>query len=68
MLAAVGTASKNAKMRRSCYSKLWLVTPDLYQYNALRLSYENASIFAAFASVAFVPGSPYTELYCRTLV
>ena len=32
------------------------VTPDLYKYNALRLSYENASIFAAFALVAFIPG------------
>ena len=35
------------------------VTPDLYKYKALRLSYENASIFAAFASVALIPGSPY---------
>ncbi len=32
------------------------VTPDLYKYKALRLSYENASIFAAFALVAFIPG------------
>ncbi|SOD12905.1 hypothetical protein SAMN06298224_0926 [Fibrobacter sp. UWB16] len=35
------------------------VTPDLYKYKALRLSYENASIFAAFASVALIPGAPY---------
>ena len=35
------------------------VTPDLYKYNALRLSYENASIFAAFTSAAFVPGSTF---------
>ncbi|ACX75437.1 hypothetical protein Fisuc_1845 [Fibrobacter succinogenes subsp. succinogenes S85] len=32
------------------------VTPDLYKYKALWLSYENASIFAAFALVAFIPG------------
>ena len=35
------------------------VTPDLYKYNALRLSYENASIFAAFTSAAFIPGPTY---------
>ena len=33
--------------------------PDLYKYKALRLSYENASIFAAFALVAFIPASPF---------
>ena len=38
------------------------VTPDLYKYKALRLSYENASIFATFALVAFIPGLPYTHL------
>ena len=41
-------------MRFSCF-----VIPDLYKYKALRLSYENASIFAAFALVAFVPGSTF---------
>ena len=41
-------------MRFSCF-----VIPDLYKYEALRLSYENASIFAAFALVAFVSGSPF---------
>ena len=35
------------------------VTPDLYKYNALRLSYENASIFAEFTSAAFVPGATF---------
>ena len=38
------------------------VTPDLYKYNALRLSYENASIFAAFALVAFIPGRDHLSL------
>jgi len=34
----------------------------LYKYKALRLSYENASIFAAFALVAFIPGSVFFAL------
>ena len=38
-------------MRFSCF-----VIPDLYKYKALRLSYENASLFAAFALVAFISG------------
>ena len=38
-----------------------VVTPDLYKYKVLRLSYENASIFAAFALMAFIPGSPYKD-------
>jgi hypothetical protein len=37
------------------------VTPDLYKYKTLRLSYENASIFATFALVAFIPGPSYTD-------
>ena len=36
-----------------------VVTSDLYKYKVLRLSYENASIFAAFALMAFIPGSPF---------
>ena len=44
-------------MKFSCF-----VIPDLYKYKALRLSYENASIFAAFALVAFIPGPAYTTL------
>ena len=45
-----------------CLVILNAVTPDLYKYKALRLSYENASIFATFALVAFIPGLPYTHL------
>ena len=55
--------------RVSCYPVMFMrlvilnaVTPDLYKYKALRLSYENASIFATFALVAFIPGLPYTHL------
>ena len=48
-------------------SRSFFVTPDLYKYKALRLSYENASIFAAFALVAFIPGSPFDEDVVRPL-
>lgn len=36
-----------------------VVTSDLYKYKVLRLSYENASIFAAFTSAAFIPGPTF---------
>ena len=45
----------------ACHAGLFVI-PDLYKYKALRLSYENASIFAAFALVAFIPGRDHLSL------